>query len=137
MEKDRIKILYLLRGLPGSGKTTLGSTMEGIVFESDMYFRSEDGTYNYNPKNIQSANNWCHNSVMDAMEASKKGSSELDKIIVSNNFTTEKEMEPYYKMADRYGFHVFSVIVENRHSKGGYTPPEVKVLAERFETKLL
>jgi hypothetical protein len=31
----------------------------------------------------------------------------VDKIIVSNTFTQEWEMKPYYEMADEYGYMVF------------------------------
>jgi hypothetical protein len=61
------------------------------------------------------------------------------KIVVSNTFTQEWEMEPYFELAKNYGYKVFSVIVENRH--GGTNQHEVpeEVLTkmrERFEIKL-
>jgi hypothetical protein len=61
------------------------------------------------------------------------------KIVVSNTFTQEWEMKPYYQMAERYGYRVHSVIVENRH--GGvneHNVPEEKLLQmkNRFEVKL-
>ena len=37
------------------------------------------------------------------------------KIVVSNTFTQEWEMQPYYQMAERYNYRIHSVIVENRH----------------------
>ena len=39
-------------------------------------------------------------------------------IVVSNTFTMEWEMEPYYELAKKYGYKVFSIIVENRHEIG-------------------
>jgi hypothetical protein len=61
------------------------------------------------------------------------------KIVVSNTFTQEWEMQSYYQMAERYGYRVHSVIVENRH--GGineHNVPEEKLLQmkNRFEVKL-
>jgi hypothetical protein len=60
-------------------------------------------------------------------------------IVVSNTFTQEWEMEPYYELAKEYGYKVFSIIVENRH--GGvniHGAPEEKVeqMRERFTIKL-
>lgn len=137
MENKRIKILYLLRGLPGSGKTLLAKTIYGLNFESDMYFMDEAGNFNYNPNELQAANIWCRNSVMDAMYASTQTETdEFDRIIVSNNFTTEKELGDYYKLAKKYEYHVFSVVVENRHSNAEEIPPEIKKLIEKFETRL-
>jgi hypothetical protein len=62
-----------------------------------------------------------------------------DKIAVSNTFTQEWEMEPYFEMAKRHGYKVFSIVVENRH--GGtnvHEVPEEKVeqMKNRFELKL-
>jgi hypothetical protein len=58
---------------------------------------------------------------------------------VSNTFTQEWEMEPYFELAKTYGYKVFSIIVENRH--GGENQHEVpeEVLTkmrERFEITL-
>ena len=33
-----MKILYLIRGLPGSGKTTLAKSICNVVFSADDYF---------------------------------------------------------------------------------------------------
>jgi hypothetical protein len=60
-------------------------------------------------------------------------------IVVSNTFTQEWEMKPYYDMAETYGYKVFSIIIENRH--GGVNehsvPDEVLTkMRERFEIKL-
>ena len=32
------KTLFILRGLPGSGKTTLAKSIGAVHFEADMYF---------------------------------------------------------------------------------------------------
>jgi 50S ribosomal subunit-associated GTPase HflX len=63
----------------------------------------------------------------------------VDKIVVSNTFTQEWEMEPYFELAKKYGYKVFTVIVENRH--GGtneHNVPEDKIeqMKNRFSIKL-
>ena len=63
----------------------------------------------------------------------------VDKIAVSNTFTQEWEMKPYFELAQEHGYMVFSIIVENRH--GGtniHGCPEEKVeqMRNRFEIKL-
>jgi hypothetical protein len=60
-------------------------------------------------------------------------------VVVSNTFTQEWEMEPYFELAKKYGYKVFTVIVENRH--GGtneHNVPEDKIeqMKTRFELKL-
>jgi 50S ribosomal subunit-associated GTPase HflX len=60
-------------------------------------------------------------------------------IVVSNTFTQEWEMEEYHKLAEKYGYMVFSIIVENRH--GGineHNVPEEKLeqMKHRFQISL-
>lgn len=37
-------------------------------------------------------------------------------IVVSNTFTTEKELKPYIDLAKEYGYNVTTVVVENRNN---------------------
>ena len=47
--------IVLIRGLPGTGKTTLAKTMEGYAhFEADI-FLEVDGVYVYDPSRIKAA----------------------------------------------------------------------------------
>ena len=60
-------------------------------------------------------------------------------IVVSNTFTQEWEMETYYKMAETWGYRVFSVIVENRHggiNQHGVPEDKLEIMKNRFEIKL-
>jgi hypothetical protein len=60
-------------------------------------------------------------------------------IVVSNTFTQEWEMKPYFEMAEYFEYKVFSIIVENRH--GGineHNVPEETLtsMRNRFEINL-
>ena len=128
-----MKELILLRGLPGSGKSTLAKSIGGTHLEADMYFVDLFGKYNFDPTRIKDAHEWCRSSTETAM---KRGA---DKVIVSNTFTQEWEMKAYYELATKYGFSVFSLIVENRH--GGVNEHDcpadkVEIMRNRFEIKL-
>ena len=60
-------------------------------------------------------------------------------IVVSNTFTQEWEMEPYYKMAESWGYRVYSIIVENRHggvNVHGVPEDKLQTMKHRFEIKL-
>jgi hypothetical protein len=64
---------------------------------------------------------------------------EIPKIAVSNTFTQEWEMEPYFEMAKKYGYKVFSIVIENRHggsNEHGVPEDKIKIMKERFEIKL-
>lgn len=132
------KTLLLLRGLPGSGKSTLSKTIGAITFEADMFFM-EGNEYKFNPTKLKEAHAWCQNQVEMTMKNSTKNF-ETSRIAVSNTFTQEWEMQPYYDLAKKYGYEVFSIIVENRH--GGtnvHNVPEDKleIMKNRFEVKLI
>ena len=135
-----MKNLYLLRGLPGSGKSTLANQIGDTHFEADMYFINENGEYIFNGADITKAHQWCQSQVELAMIQNHitDGLDSSD-IIVSNTFTQEREIEPYYKLAGSYGYRVFSLIVENRHGGEnihGAPADKIQIMKDRFEVKL-
>ena len=131
-----MKSLFLLRGLPGAGKTTLAKSILGDDrnhYEADMYFTNAAGEYKFDPTGLRSAHEWCRYLVMVAM-----GKGE-ERIVVSNTFTQEWEMAAYYEMAKRHGYTVFSLIVENRHggeNEHGVPADKLEIMKNRFEIKL-
>lgn len=137
-----MKNLILLRGLPGAGKSTtaklLGAGGAGTAhFEADMYFMV-DGEYKFDVTKLKDAHQWCQNSVEHAMLLNKT-QGHNSKIIVSNTFTQEWEMDAYYKLAEEWGYQVTSLIVENRHGgKNIHGVPDDKLeqMKQRFEIKL-
>ena len=137
-----MKELILLRGLPGSGKSTtaklLGAGGAGYAhFEADMYFM-EDGVYKFDPTKIRDAHKWCQNSVEGAMLLNHT-TGDNNTIIVSNTFTMESELQPYLELAKEYGYRVHSIILENRHGNQSIhsVPSEtIQKMKNRFEIKL-
>ena len=127
------KVLYIVRGVPGSGKTTLAKQLTANVFEADHYFYDNDGNYNFIPSEIKEAHKECQQFVGYAMESG------IQKIAVSNTFTQEWEMEPYFELAKKHEFKVFTIIVENRHGgKNQHGVPEDKIeqMKNRFQITL-
>lgn len=127
-----MKELFLLRGLPGSGKSTLAKALGGEQVEADQYF-IVDGEYRFDPTKIKTAHEWCRSQVSDWMFL------EFERIVVSNTFTQEWEMEPYFQMAKEKGYMVFSLVVENRHggeNVHGVPAEKLQQMKNRFEFKL-
>jgi predicted kinase len=134
-----MKNLYLLRGIPGAGKSTLAKQLGDSHFETDTFFMVE-GEYKFDPTKLRKAHEWCQSQIELAM-INNHVTAGLDNsdIVVSNTFTQAWEMDAYYELANQYGYRVFSIIVENRH--GGvnqHNVPEDKLqmMKERFEVKL-
>lgn len=86
--------LILVRGLPGSGKSTFcRSVMTDMDrhLEADMYF-SAGGTYKFDTKFLGAAHQWCQDQTVRAL-------SNGITTFVSNTFTTARELRPYFEIA--------------------------------------
>ena len=134
-------ILFLVRGLPGSGKSSFATHIlnEYSVCEADKFFYDKEGNYNFDPTKLKQAHEWCRNEVEIRMKDHQVNEQFYPQIAVSNTFTQEWEMESYFKLAEKYNYKVVSLIVENRHgSKNVHGVPDDKleVMRNRFEIKL-
>jgi predicted kinase len=128
-----MKELFLLRGLPGAGKSTLAKSLGGKHIEADMYFEYE-GKYKFDTSRLKEAHDWCQNTVKVWMK------NDVKKIVMSNTFTQAWEMDYYFELADIYGYRVYSLIVENRHGgENVHNVPKEKIeeMARRFNVKIL
>ena len=125
--------LILARGLPGSGKTTFAESICKTVYSADQFFETADGTYNFDANKLGVAHAMCQKNTELAMARGE------ETICVANTFTTTRELKPYFDLAEKYGYIVFSVIVENRH--GGinvHNVPEetMEKMRNRFNIQL-
>jgi predicted kinase len=134
-------VLFLVRGLPGSGKTSFATHIwnEYAVCEADQYFYDKEGNYNFDPSKIKDAHAWCKNKVETMMGDHQLNEQYYPEIAVSNTFTQEWEMKDYFDLADKYGYKVVSLIVENRHggkNVHGVPDDKLELMKNRFEIKL-
>ena len=129
-----MKELFLLRGIPGSGKSTLAKSLGGKHFEADMYFVDPvTKYYNFDPTKLGFAHSWCRDSVASSLATKEP------RVVVSNTFTQEWEMEPYMDLAKTHGYIVYSLVVENRHcgvNEHGVPEEALQKMQDRFELKL-
>jgi len=132
--------LILLRGVPGSGKSTFANVIlqqpnnnPQEVLSADDFFVNNEGVYNFDGTKIKEAHNYCQ------FRCSERMRQEISRIVVANTFTQEWEMEIYYEMAKRYNYRVHSVIIENRHGNDnihGVPEDKLQIMKDRFEIKL-
>jgi predicted kinase len=131
-KESNMKELFLLRGLPGAGKTTLAESIGGLNMEADRYFMY-NGNYEFDASKLKEAHDYCQNAVSVWMTNS------VPKITVSNTFTQEWEMDYYFELAKEHGYKVYSLIVENRHggvNQHGVPTEKVEQMRNRFNFKL-
>jgi len=125
--------LILIRGLPGSGKSTLALQLmssNGLTcaqhFEADQYFM-EDGEYNFNVDHLHLAHKWCQDKTRDALQANCD-------VIVSNTFTTAKELKSYFKIAAEYDIVPQVILCQGSWESVHNVPTEVLVkMKNRFD----
>ena len=134
------KELYIVRGIPGSGKSTFAKSIckSWQHVETDMYFM-KDGQYKFDPSKLKQAHQWCKDKVHDMMRPTLWNLLFNRTIVVSNTFTQEWEMNPYLDLAKQFGYMVFTVVVENRHggkNVHGVPNDKIELMKNRFEIKL-
>ncbi len=142
-----MKKLLLIRGAPGSGKTTLAERLKrearksGLsVFhvEADDFFTNNKNEYRYSPERLHRAHDWCKSKA-----ASRIGGSNL--VIVANCFTYGDHLAPYVEMAIKEGVEVEVITCSGRFENVHGVPEgvvkrlreiadPVSVLQKRFPT---
>lgn len=101
-------IVYIMRGIPGSGKSTLSKRIatstrgasEGLVCSTDDFFLDVDGKYVFNPAKLGEAHPW---NLQRAEEAMKNA---VSPVLIDNTNTQQWEAKPYYELAAKYGYRL-------------------------------
>lgn len=100
------KSLFIIRGLPGSGKSTFAGTVSDIVADDDDFF-TRNGIYNFDHREMRHAKGHTQSKLLKAIEDG------VQKISVVNVFGDPESAEIYERIGKANGYKVFSVIVEN------------------------
>ncbi len=132
---DTAKILYILSGIAGSGKTTLAKKMimEGKAvnyFEADAWMTDGYGVYTFDPKRLGYCHNHCKLAVEGCMIAGYN-------TIQSNTNLRRKDVEPYLALAEHYGYTVVIIILSTNYGNIHGVPADkissMKDLLECFD----
>ena len=93
--------LILVRGLPGTGKSTLGALFRGLppVLAADDYFMVAEGEYRFDPTFLGQAHSACQYRTRGAL-----GCNPI--VVVANTFSQRWELEPYFSLAREYNAKV-------------------------------
>lgn len=93
------KTLYIIRGVPGSGKSALAHQLTKNVVETDD-FMMVDGEYKYDKDKVYACHKKCFNKVLDYMVHN------VSPIAVANTFIKKKDYKPYVDLAKEFGYNV-------------------------------
>jgi AAA domain len=114
------KKLVLIRGMPGSGKSTIAAAMDteldSIHLEADMYFMF-GGKYNFDAGLLHRAHMWCQEETDRYLKQDYV-------VVVSNTFTTIKELRPYFDIALSNGILPAVYLAQNQFKNIHDVPQE-------------
>lgn len=122
--------MILIRGIPGSGKSTIASrlTFTPLIshIETDMFWVI-DGEYKWDATRLNEAHAWC---LAETRKLLEKGMIP----VVSNTFTTIKELKPYFDLAKEFSVTP-NVILAQGGFKNIHNVPEatLKRMRDRFQ----
>lgn len=131
------KILYIVRGVPGSGKSTFAlenakkwesQGSDASVFEADM-FMVQDGVYKFDPNKLQYAHMMCQRCVNTAMMDGVRN------IFVANTFIKKWEADIYYALAQVWGYRVVVYRMDNSFNNiHGVSQDKVNIMRANMES---
>ena len=101
--------LYIIRGLPGAGKSTIGAVLCGDigVVSADDYFMDDNYEYHFDATKLGEAHDYCYNTVRGIMATG------ITPVAVANTFTKLDYMRRYYELAQEYGYNVIELTVKS------------------------
>jgi predicted kinase len=105
-----MKRVVVLRGIPGSGKSTFVESQSGpddmVVASADHYFLDEFGVYNFDASKLPEAHGQCLRvflmAVLDGCSL----------IVVDNTNISTTEISPYMAIAAAYGYAAEIVTID-------------------------
>jgi len=93
------KILYIMRGLPGSGKSRKAKQLvgEGIIFSTDDFWGDD---YDYDANRAAEAHMWNQTRAVTAMAQG------ISPIVIDNTNVEAWEPKPYVEAAIKRGYQI-------------------------------
>lgn len=127
--------LFIIRGLPGSGKSTEAKRLRELNPDRTLHYEADDyftnavtNEYIFDPAMLSAAHQECFRSVEHGLKCG------FD-VIVSNTFSTKWELEKYINLAKNLGVNI-DIRQMNNSFKSIHNVPEVTIqkMKRRWES---
>ncbi len=125
---DDMKTLFILAGIPGSGKSSIARMLApNANFSADDFFE-KGGQYNWTPDKLYIAHKTCQNNVEKAMKNNENF------IAVHNTNLNNRERKPYIELAEKYDYSVNVIVCEGNFKDIHNINEEAKYnMAKKFQ----
>ncbi|XP_023019195.2 uncharacterized protein isoform X1 [Leptinotarsa decemlineata] len=146
------KVMVILRGMPGSGKSylarkvlqsTIGYDQNHplhILSADDFFYQRRTGFYDYDVRKIEEAHTWNQKRATQALTRS------FSPVLIDNTHTRMWEMRPYAAMATKYGYLIHILEPDTHWSfndkelakRNSHGVPRVKIkeMIDRYEKNI-
>ena len=133
--------VIILRGLPGSGKSTVrqllsdGTNFGAVVVSADDFFTDKNGVYKFDGAKLMAAHASCHVRFVQALEANTRW------VIVDNCNVKMADYQFYLDTAKQYHYKVTVLAVQSgatdaelaKRNKHGCPEETIRRMRERWE----
>ncbi|XP_002167368.3 2',3'-cyclic-nucleotide 3'-phosphodiesterase isoform X1 [Hydra vulgaris] len=111
---QKYRVMYIMRGLPGSGKSTIAKQISKLFHSNDVVICSaddfrfnKDGVYVFDASKLYETHKKCQNKAQKYCMAGKT-------IIIDNTNLSKKDFEPYLSMAEQH--HYLTLFVQTQET---------------------
>ena len=127
------KIMIIIRGLQGSGKSTVAKLFgTKAICCADDYFMHY-GKYKWYGAGLPHAHAWC---IRKCRRFMKK---QAPRVVIDNTSVRARDLKPYNDLARQFGYVVHTIVVENRHggvNSHGVGDDVIEKLKAKFDIQL-
>ncbi|RUS84586.1 hypothetical protein EGW08_007681 [Elysia chlorotica] len=105
LNSNKSRVLFIMRGIPGSGKSTIVNLIKAsfepsnlVVCSADDFFIKEDGSYTFNERLLSAAHASCQQKAKNACEAN------TPVVVIDNTNIRGWEMRFYLNLSTTFGY---------------------------------
>jgi tRNA uridine 5-carbamoylmethylation protein Kti12 len=129
------KLLIIMRGVPGSGKSSLSEKIKQkfgndnvAIFSTDQYFLDKFGKYNFDPSKLKDAHAWNFGRSVDAFRKN------FPVVVIDNTNIQKWQYQKYVDAAQSFGYSIKTLTADgNFKNVHGVPDHAIERMKKSFE----